>query len=132
MIANRTGEGAHLLDVLWLCALGDVTNLRRIRLQCRNSGQKIAEHEISEMIEYLEASKTKGKNDGGWGSCSGGWDHPRTRKLCIVVWRLTLRTFDMPLRSCIQAVSRSCFSFLKVAGFDALNSDHHWLVLTDR
>jgi hypothetical protein len=70
MIASQRGEGAHLLDALWLCALGDVLNLRRLRLQCRNSGQKIAEHEISEMIEYLEASKTKGKNDGGWGSCS--------------------------------------------------------------
>jgi RNAse (barnase) inhibitor barstar len=58
MIANQRGEGAHLLDALWLCALGDVTNLRRLRLQCRNSGQKIAEHEISEMIEYLEESET--------------------------------------------------------------------------
>jgi hypothetical protein len=38
--------------------------MRRLRLRCRNSGQKIAEHEISEMIEYLEASKTKRKNDG--------------------------------------------------------------------
>ena len=71
MIANQRGEGAHLVDGLWLCALGDVTNLRRLRLQCRNSGHKIAEHEISEMIEYLEASKTKRNNDGGWGSCSG-------------------------------------------------------------
>jgi hypothetical protein len=70
-IANQRGEGAHLLDALWLCALGDFTNLRRLRLQCRNSGQKIAEHEISEMIEYLEASETERKNDGGWGSCSG-------------------------------------------------------------
>jgi hypothetical protein len=71
MIANQRGEGAHLLDALWLCALGDVTNLRRLRLQCRKIGQKIAEHEIPEMIEYLEASKTKRKNDGGSGSCSG-------------------------------------------------------------
>jgi hypothetical protein len=39
--------------------LGDVTSLRRLGFQCRNIGQKIAEHEISEMIEYLEESKTK-------------------------------------------------------------------------
>jgi hypothetical protein len=71
MIANQRGEGAHLLDALWLCALGDVTNLRRLRLQCRNRGQKIADHEISEMIEYLEASRTKRKNDETRGSCSG-------------------------------------------------------------
>src|ERR1700751_5993648 len=64
MIANQRGGGAHLLDALWLCALGDVTNLRRLRLQCRNSGQKIADHEISEMIEYLGASETKRRNDG--------------------------------------------------------------------
>ena len=70
-IANQRGEGAHLLDALWLCALGDFTNLRRLRLQCRNSGQKIAEHEISEMIEYLEASRTKRKSDETRGSCSG-------------------------------------------------------------
>jgi hypothetical protein len=68
MIANQRGEGAHLLDALWLRALGDVTNLRRLRLQCRNSGQKIAEHEISEMIEYLEESKTKRKNGRRLGS----------------------------------------------------------------
>ena len=71
MIAKKRGEGAHLLDALWLCALGDVTNLRRLRLQCRDGGQKIAEHEISEMIEYLETSKTKREHGGGSGSCSG-------------------------------------------------------------
>lgn len=58
MIAKQRGEGAHLLDALWLRSLGDVTGLRRLRFQCRNSGQMIAEHEISEMIEYLEESET--------------------------------------------------------------------------
>jgi hypothetical protein len=38
----------------------------------------------------------------------------------------------MPLQSCIQAGQRSRFPFHKVAGFDALNFDHHWLILTDR
>jgi hypothetical protein len=61
MIAKQRGEGAHLLDALWLRTLGDVTSLRRLRFQCRNIGQKIAEHEISEMIEYLEESETKRK-----------------------------------------------------------------------
>jgi hypothetical protein len=61
MIAKQRGEGAHLLDALWLRALGDVTSLRSLRFQCRNIGQKIAEHEISEMIEYLEESQTKRK-----------------------------------------------------------------------
>jgi hypothetical protein len=59
MIANQRGEVRHLLDALWLRTLGDIINLRRLRLKCRDVGQKIAEHEISEMIEYLEESKTK-------------------------------------------------------------------------
>ena len=59
MIAKQRGEGAHLLDALWLRSLGDVTSLRRLRFQCRNIGQMIAEHEISEMIEYLEERETK-------------------------------------------------------------------------
>jgi hypothetical protein len=58
MIAKQRGEGAHLLDALWLRSLGDVTSLRRLRFQCRDTGQMIAEHEISEMIEYLEESET--------------------------------------------------------------------------
>ena len=57
MITKQRGEGAHLLDALWLRTLGDVTSLRRLGFQCRNVGQKIAEHEISEMIEYLEERK---------------------------------------------------------------------------
>ena len=61
MIAKQRGEGAHLLDALWLRTLGDVTSLRRLRFQCQNVGQMIAEHEISEMIEYLEESETKRK-----------------------------------------------------------------------
>jgi hypothetical protein len=44
MIAKQRGEGAHLLDALWLRSLGDVTGLRRLRFQCRNTGQMIAEH----------------------------------------------------------------------------------------
>ncbi len=59
--AKQRGEGAHLLDALWLRSLGDVTSLRRLRFQCRNIGQMIAEHEISEMIEYLEESETKNR-----------------------------------------------------------------------
>jgi hypothetical protein len=59
MIAKQRGEGAHLLDALWLRTLGDVTTLRRLGFQCRDIGQKIAEQEISQMIEYLEESKTK-------------------------------------------------------------------------
>ena len=59
MIAKQKGEGAHLLDALWFRASGDVANLRRLHLHCRNIGHKIVEHEISEMIEYLEESKTK-------------------------------------------------------------------------
>jgi hypothetical protein len=59
MITKQRGEGAHLLDALWLRTLGDVTSLRRLGFQCRNVGQKIAEHEISEMIEYLEEKKSK-------------------------------------------------------------------------
>ena len=59
MIAKQRGEGAHLLDALWFRASGDVANLRRLHLHCRNIGHKIVEHEISEMIEYLEESKTK-------------------------------------------------------------------------
>jgi hypothetical protein len=43
-------------------ASGDVANLRRLHLHCRNIGHKIVEHEISEMIEYLEETKTK-END---------------------------------------------------------------------
>jgi hypothetical protein len=58
IITNQRGEGAHLLDALWLRSLGDVTGLRRLRFRCRNTGQMIAEHEISEMIEYLEESET--------------------------------------------------------------------------
>ena len=63
MIAKQRGEGAHLLDALWFRTLGDVPKLRRLRLRCRKIGQKIAEHEISEMVEYLEESKTKRRND---------------------------------------------------------------------
>jgi hypothetical protein len=63
MIAQERGEGAHLLDALWLRTLGDVTSLKRLRFQCRNTGQMIAEHEISEMIEYLEETETKRKNE---------------------------------------------------------------------
>jgi hypothetical protein len=59
MIAKQRGEGAHLLDALWFRTSGDVPNLRRLHLHCRNIGQKIVEHEISEMIEYLEETKTK-------------------------------------------------------------------------
>jgi hypothetical protein len=59
MIAKQRGEGAHLLDALWFRTSGDVANLRRLHLHCRNIGHKIVEHEISEMIEYLEESKTK-------------------------------------------------------------------------
>jgi hypothetical protein len=59
MIAKKRGEGAHLLDALWLRSLGDVTSLRRLRFQCRDTGQMIAEHEISDMIEYLEESETE-------------------------------------------------------------------------
>jgi hypothetical protein len=66
MIAKQRGEGAHLLDALWLRTLGDLPNLRRLGFQCRNIGQKIAEHELSEMIEYLEETKTKRKNDRSW------------------------------------------------------------------
>jgi hypothetical protein len=62
MIAKQRGEGAHLLDALWLRTLGDVTSLRTLRFQCRNVGQMIAEHEISEMIGYLEESETISKN----------------------------------------------------------------------
>jgi hypothetical protein len=50
MIAKQRGEGAHLLDALWLRSLGDVAGLRRLRFRCRDIGQMIAEHEISEMI----------------------------------------------------------------------------------
>jgi hypothetical protein len=59
MITKQRGEGAHLLDALWLRTLGDVTSLKRLGFQCRNIGQKIAEHEISEMIEYLEEKKSQ-------------------------------------------------------------------------
>jgi len=59
MIAKQRGEGAHLLDALWFRTSGDVANLSRLHLHCRNIGQKIVEHEISEMIEYLEETKTK-------------------------------------------------------------------------
>jgi hypothetical protein len=59
MIAKQRGEGAHLLDALWFRTSGDVANLRRLHLNCRKIGPKIVEHEISEMIEYLEESKTK-------------------------------------------------------------------------
>jgi hypothetical protein len=63
MIVKQRGEGAHLLDALWLRTLGDVTSLRTLRFQCRSIGQMIAEHEISEMIGYLEESDPKSKND---------------------------------------------------------------------
>ena len=63
MITKQRGEGAHLLDALWLRTLGDVTSLKRLGFQCRNVGQKIAEHEISEMIEYLEGTEKKRKNE---------------------------------------------------------------------
>ena len=66
MIAQQRGEGAHLLDALWLRTLGDVTSLRSLRFQCQNTGQKIAEHEILEMIQYLEESETERKNDRSW------------------------------------------------------------------
>src|SRR6202035_4257854 len=59
-------------------------------------------------------------------------DHPRWAKLYIVVCRLTLRTFDMPHRTDFFPAQRSCFVFLKVAGFESLNFDYYWLVLTDR
>ena len=62
MITKQRGEGAHLLDAFWLRTLGDVTSLRTLRYQCRNIGQMIAEHEISEMIESLE-TETKRKSD---------------------------------------------------------------------
>jgi hypothetical protein len=62
MITKQRGEGAHLLDAFWLRTSGDVISLRTLRFQCRNIGQMIAEHEISEMIESLE-SETKRKND---------------------------------------------------------------------
>ena len=54
MIAKQRGENAHLLDAFWFRMSGDVGNLRRLHLHCRNIGHKIVEHEISEMIEYLE------------------------------------------------------------------------------
>jgi hypothetical protein len=38
----------------------------------------------------------------------------------------------MPLWSHFSADLWSCFVFQKVAGFEALNFDHYWLVLTDR
>jgi hypothetical protein len=59
MIAKQRGEGAHLIDALWFRMSGDVGNLRTLRLHCRSIGHKIVEHEISEMIEYLEESQTK-------------------------------------------------------------------------
>jgi hypothetical protein len=71
MIAKQRGEGAHLLDALWLRTLGDVTSLRRLGFQCRNIGQKIAEHEISEMIEYLERERDKKKRTTGAGRLDG-------------------------------------------------------------
>ena len=63
MITKPRGEGAHLLDALWLRTLGDVSSLRTLRFQCRDIGQMIAEQEISEMIEYLEASDANRKSD---------------------------------------------------------------------
>ena len=71
MIAKQRGEGAHLLDALWLRTLGDVTSLRRLGFQCRSIGQKIAEHEISEMIEYLERERDKKKKTTGAGRLDG-------------------------------------------------------------
>jgi hypothetical protein len=59
-------------------------------------------------------------------------DQPRWAKLYIVVCRLTLRTFDMLHQTELFPVQRSCFAFLKVAGFEPLNFDYCWLVLTDR
>ncbi len=60
------------------------------------------------------------------------WDHLRSCRLQIVSCRLTLRKLDMPHFRRTIATQRSCLSFQKVAGFEASNSDHHWLVLTDR
>jgi hypothetical protein len=62
MIAKQRGEGAHLLDALWFRTSGDVANLSRLHLHCRNIGQKIVEHEISEMIEYFRGDQDK-RND---------------------------------------------------------------------
>jgi hypothetical protein len=59
MITKQRGEGAHLLDAFWFRMSGDVANLRRLHLHCRSIGHKIVEHEISEMLEYLEESQTK-------------------------------------------------------------------------
>jgi hypothetical protein len=62
MMAKQRGEGAHLLDALWFRTSGDVANLRRLHLHCRNIGHKIVEHEISEMIEYFRREEDK-RND---------------------------------------------------------------------
>jgi hypothetical protein len=46
------------------CRLGSRRDwIRRSYTGRRKIGQKIAEHEISEMVEYLEESKTKRRND---------------------------------------------------------------------
>jgi hypothetical protein len=59
-------------------------------------------------------------------------DQPRWAKLYIVVCWLTLRTFDMPHTTELFPVPRSGVAFLKVAGFEPLNFDNYWPVLTDR
>jgi hypothetical protein len=59
MITKQRGEGAHLLDALWFRMSGDVANLRSLHLHSRSIGHKIAEHEISEILEYLEENQTK-------------------------------------------------------------------------
>jgi hypothetical protein len=59
-------------------------------------------------------------------------DQPPWAKLYIVVCRLTLRTFDMLHCTELFPVQRSCFAFLKVAGFEPVNFDYSWPVLTDR
>jgi hypothetical protein len=38
---------------------GDVANLRSLHLHSRSIGHKIVEHEISEILEYLEENQTK-------------------------------------------------------------------------
>jgi hypothetical protein len=59
MITKQRGEGAHLLDALWFRMSGDVANLGSLHLHSRSIGHKIAEHEISEILEYLEKNQTK-------------------------------------------------------------------------
>jgi hypothetical protein len=54
MIAKQRGEGAHLLDALWLRSLGDVTGLRRLRFRCRDIGQMIAEHGLVRRETWID------------------------------------------------------------------------------